>query len=225
MKPGSPFLHMLGLAEQKLSQLQKQAAKVRLLCSADDNAAYDAVLRLEEQAEKAVLLIRQLPVYTGRPSAKADSEQVVLSSVPLRIGFTPEGWFRLVIPALLPIKEHGNVNYYRGILYPAMQRFFAEHPPVRFSPCVLIYRHVYVPERAERRVRDHDNIEVNMISDIVALYTMPDDNPHVCTHFYCSAQGDSDRTEVYVIPAQDLPKWLNTMPWTMTEPRNPDEIC
>lgn len=208
MKPGSPFLHMLGLTEQKLSQLQKQAARVRLLCSADDNAAYDAVLRLEEQAEKAVLLIRQLPVYTGRPSAKADSEQVVLCSVPLGISFTPEGWFRLVIPALLPKKEHGSADYYRSLLYPAMQRFFQDRDPVRFSPCVLIFRHVYTADRPERRMRDHDNIEVNMVSDIVALYTMPDDKPSICSHFYCSVVGSSDRTEVYVVPAEDFPRWF-----------------
>lgn len=121
MKPDSPFLHLLQLVQQKLDRLQNQAERVGLFGSPNDEAAYEAALQLEEQAEKTLLLIRQLPVCTGRPSAKADVERVVLSSVPVEIGFTPEGWFRLVIPALLPKKNKGNVNYYRGILYPAMQ--------------------------------------------------------------------------------------------------------
>lgn len=210
MSPNSPFLHMLNLVEQKLVSLRKQADHVRLLCKTNDNAAYEAALRLAEQAEKAVLLSRQLPSFTGRPTAQIDCEQAIMNAVPVEIGFTPEGWFRLSIPALLPVKEHGNANYYRGLLYPAMQRFFGDRPPIRYDPCVLIYRHVYTPDRPERRARDHDNIEVNMVSDIVALFTMPDDNPYCCSHLYCSATGESDHTEVFVIPEEDLPRWVGS---------------
>ena len=56
--------------------------------------------------------------------------------------------------------------------------------------------------------RDHDNIEVNMVSDIVAMYVLADDCPSVCSHYYCSAAGEEDRTTVYVVPKQDFPKWL-----------------
>lgn len=75
-------------------------------------------------------------------------------------------------------------------LYPVMRRFFQAQPPVRY--------------------RDHDNIEVNMVSDIVALYVMPDDSPKVCAHYYCSTSGADDRTEVYVVPKEEFPLWLVT---------------
>ena len=65
--------------------------------------------------------------------------------------------------------------------------------------------------------RDHDNIEINMVTDIVALYVMPDDCPKVCSHFYCSAAGSEDRTEVYVVPKEDFPAWLKA------EKNMPDE--
>lgn len=29
-----------------------------------------------------------------------------------------------------------------------------------------------------------------------------------CAHFYCSAMGDQDMTEVYVIPKELFPRWL-----------------
>ena len=108
---------------------------------------------------------------------------------------------------LLPRKEHGSVNYVRGFLHPAMSRFFSGKPPVRYRKCVIIYRHVYARDRPERQYRDHDNIEINFVSDAVALYTMPDDNPTVCRHFYCSAAGDPERTEVYVVPQEDFIQW------------------
>lgn len=57
--------------------------------------------------------------------------------------------------------------------------------------------------------RDHDNIEVNIVADIVALYTLPDDKPDVCNHYYCSAAAEKERTEVYVVPKADFQKWLD----------------
>ena len=89
-----------------------------------------------------------------------------------------------------------------------MREFFREKDPVRFTDCVLIYCHVYDRSRSERRKRDHDNIEINMVSDIVALYVMPDDGPETCTHYYCSAEGMQERTEVFVVPERDFPMWL-----------------
>ncbi len=207
---------MLQNLKKKVQNLEKQITDLEQLCTINDNAAYDAALRLEEQVEKTTLLARQLPACTGRPTAYADSQQVIMDAVPVEIGYTPEGWFRLALPSLLPKKTHGSVNYYRGILYPAMHRFFqCNRERRRYRSCVLIYRHVYTPDRPERRMRDHDNYEVNMVTDIVALYTMPDDSPAFCTHFYCTARGESDHTEVYVVPVKDFRKWLDSMPWNL----------
>lgn len=80
--------------------------------------------------------------------------------------------------------------------------------PASYSDCVLIYRHVYDSARPERAWRDHDNIEQNMVTDIIALYLLPDDAPARCAHFYCSAAGPADRTEVYVVPREQFPTWI-----------------
>lgn len=39
-------------------------------------------------------------------------------------------------------------------------------------------------------------------------YLMPDDAPRRCAHYYCSAAGEVDCTEVYVVPASRFPEWL-----------------
>ena len=90
-----------------------------------------------------------------------------------------------------------------------MKDFFRYKSPVRYTDCVLIYRHVYAKTRPERKRRDHDNIEINMVSDIVALYTMLDDAPSRCRHYYCSAESDSERTEVYVVPSEEFIQWYS----------------
>lgn len=98
--------------------------------------------------------------------------------------------------------------------------FFSQNrPPVRYRDCVLAYRHIYSRDRPERQKRDHDNIETNMVSDIVALYVMPDDGPDICSHYSCGAEGVEERTEVYVILKKEFPDWL------LKEPNMPEEEC
>lgn len=171
--------------------------------------AYEQAMRLEETAERLVLLTRVLPAYTGSNVAGMEVENTMKLCIPVDMGFMAEGWFRLYIPALLPKKGSGSADYIRSFLYPAMQEYFQEKEPVRFTDCVLVYRHVYDRNRPERRMRDHDNIETNMVSDIVAMYVMPDDAPTVCSHYECSVMGEDNHTEVYVIPKADFPVWLS----------------
>ena len=216
MRQNNSFLKTLDKAEKKIDLMGEQIKNVRFLYdNGKMDEAYEKAMQLEETSEKAVLLTRVLPAYTGKPQACLEIENIIKICTPVEIGFTFEGWFSVRIPALLPKKSAGSADYIRSILYPAMYDFFKTAPPVRYTDCVLIYRHVYDKNRSDRKKRDHDNIEINMASDIVALYVMPDDGPEICTHYYCSAQGCSDRTEIYVIPKKDFILWLSlekTMP-------------
>lgn len=210
------FSAALGALERTAKKLDSAAANVRhmyVLGAAD--ITYAAALRCAAIAEQAALLARALPAYTGSPWAATDVETITASNVPVDIGFTKEGWFSARMPLLLPKKESGSAEYVRSILLPALRAFFADKPPVRFDDCVLIYRHVYAKDRPERQRRDHDNIEINMVSDCIALYAMTDDTPGLCSHYYCSAAAMAERTEVYVVPAHEFTAWLEaekTMP-------------
>ena len=185
--------------------------------------AYEQALRLEETAERLVLLTRVLPAYTGSDVARLEVDNTMKLCIPVDMGFTAEGWFRLCIPALLPKKGNGSADYIRSFLYPAMQEYFQRKEPVRFTDCVLVYRHVYDRNRPERRMRDHDNIETNMVSDIVAMYVMPDDAPSVCSHYECSVMGEDDHTEVFVVPRMDFPQWLLQENESLKQEENSDE--
>lgn len=218
MESTNSFLKVLGKVETRIKRMSEQASVVRsFYTEGKGNEAYEHALKLEENSERTVLLTRVLPAYTGSRTAHLDVPNLLALSIPVEIGFTAENWFSVRIPALLPKKEEGSADYVRSFLYPALREFFQGKEPVRYRDCVLIYRHVYDRTRPERQRRDHDNIEVNMVSDIIALYTMPDDGPEICSHYYCSAGGLQDRTEVYVVPKSQFPIWL------VTEKAMPDE--
>ena len=204
-----PFTQALARIEKMLEAMIK---RVELIGQLDTERQWDylqeQLLRLEYQSERFTLLTRALPCYTGFRNATQKVEQVIHDVVPVEMGFTDEGWFCLRIPMLLPKKGRGSVQYLRGFLYPEMSRFFDGRSGTRYGPAVMIFRHVYDRACPERRYRGHDNIEINLVADTVALFTLPDDSPKYCSHYYCSASADCERTEVYVVPEKEFPLWF-----------------
>lgn len=210
MESRNTFKSQFERLRNKEKTLRARIAAMEYYLDEEDRESYfQQALLIEECAEQITLAARTLPSYIGHPDAKAQVEAILKQEIPVKIGYTKEGWFSVRIPMLLPKKSKGSTDYIRSFLYPAMRDFFVEKPPVRYREAVLIYRHVYDRRRPERQMRDHDNIEINMVSDIVAMYVMPDDGPAVCAHYYCSAAAEQERTEVYVVPKGDFPTWLS----------------
>ena len=205
----SDFGRALAGAERRMERAAVELARTRRLLEREDMAgAFGSAFAFSAEVEKLALLARVLPAYTGHPKAAELTEQMLLDTVPIEMGYARRGWFLLKIPALLPKKGTGSPIYIQQYLYPALRRYFDGKPPARYRSCVLAYRHVYQRGRPERAYRDHDNIEVNMVTDIITLYLLPDDAPRRCAHYYCSAAGEVDCTEVYVVPASRFPEWL-----------------
>ena len=217
MESRNAFAKQFEKLKSKENSLRARIAALEFYLDHGDNTnkMWQSLL-VEETAEQLALVARSLPIYTGCPNAAEFVTKTIKEEIPVEIGFTAEGWFSLRMPMLLPKKNSGSADYIRSFLYPAMRDFFDGKPPVRYRDAVLIYRHVYDRERPERQMRDHDNLEINMVSDIVAMYVMPDDGPSVCTYYYCSASAEQERTEVYVVPKRDFLTWL------LDEPKMPD---
>lgn len=210
MESRNTFKSQFERLRNKEKTLRARIAAMEYYLDEEDSESYfQQALLIEECAEQLTLAARTLPSYIGHPDAETQVEAILKQEIPVEIGYTREGWFSVRIPMLLPKKSKGSTDYIRSFLYPAMRDFFVEKPPVRYREAVLIYRHVYDRRRPERQMRDHDNIEINMVSDIVAMYVMPDDGPAVCAHYYCSAAAEQERTEVYVVPKGDFPTWLS----------------
>ena len=159
-------------------------------------------------SEGVTLHVRSLPGHTGHPMAREHLRSAIREAVPVELGFTEQGWFCLRMPMLLPRKEKSSRSYLRGFLYPALEEFTANLEPIRLPNCVMIFRHVYDHRRPEREYRDHDNIELNTVVDAIAMFFLVDDTPLECRHYYCSASGEKEMTEVYIVPREEFESWL-----------------
>lgn len=168
------------------------------------NALMGEVTRM---MEKASAISRKLPLYTGNPNAQNEVEAIIAEECPVEMGFTEEGWFLLRMQPLAICDEMASKDYIRGILYPAMRRFWAGKDIVRYPRSVIIFRHVFNRDRPERQKRDYDNVEVKFVTDTVVIYVLEDDSPKHCEQFHCTAAGAEERTEVYVVPLDEFPDW------------------
>ncbi len=209
MGKASPFARELAKCRQLLLRTEKQLEQVESsLMSGGVAAAYTAAFAYAAEAEQLLLQARLLPAYTGRGSYHTDRNRHLVAHVPIDVGVTEEGWFRVMIPALLPKKEKGSPDYIRDSLYAALLEYFRRNPRHKIRDATLVFRHHYSFDRPERHMRDHDNIELNAVVDALAMYVLVDDAPLLCNHYYCSIQAPEDGTEVLVLPRADLVKWL-----------------
>lgn len=173
----------------------------------DLDTAQELLLTAYEQKERSTLLCRALPLYSPEPFTREKVTKALTDAVCTKCGYTEEGWFCAVIPTLLPKKKKRSTDYIKEIMYASLERFFMGKPMQKFGTCTIVFRHVYNRNNPKRAWRDHDNIEIKAVIDAIALFVMEDDSPHVCQHFYCSAEGDCDKTEVYVVPQEEFLMW------------------
>ena len=201
------ILKTIDKVERQTEAFTLTLRRARRAIEMNDQSATELLLTAYEQKERSALLCRALPLYSPEPQARPKVKQVLTDAASAKCGYTEEGWFCAVIPTLLPKKRNTSTGYIKEIMYASLERFFMDKPIRRFGKCTVIFRHVYDRNNPKRAWRDHDNIEIKTVIDAIALFVMEDDSPHVCQHFYCSAEGDQDKTEVYIVPQEEFLMW------------------
>ncbi|MBQ8240650.1 MAG: hypothetical protein IJZ38_07410 [Bacteroides sp.] len=205
-------------SQKDLSAMEEMMDRLHCLMKAEKQEEAEALLqKLMVMSQQVALRHRELALGADDPDVRVAAEKIIAEENPVEIGFTGEGWFALRMMPLARTKDTASKAYIRGIIFPAMKRFFADKPTVRFPACTVVYRHVYDRDLPESGYRDYDNVEVKLVTDAVAMYVMVDDSPKRCRMYHCTAPGPASRTEVYVMPQEDLLKW------TLMEPDFPDE--
>ena len=177
----------------------------------DNFNGYRASLQdASQMAEKLVCGIRDMRVETCfLPRAEVFREAAQVQGIVVEAA---EDWHRIILPGLLPKRKSGSCAFITAPLTAALTEFTKARPVQRMRQAVVCFRHLYSSELPERLVRDHDNIEVKQVLDVIADQFLVDDNGLLCTNLYTSAVSDNEGTEIYVMPPECLGKWLDLHP-------------
>lgn len=159
-------------------------------------------IKYEKTCEKITNQSRLFPVSFGINNALNYVEDIILEENNVLIELNDDGFFHIKMPVLLNKKEGGNPTFIRSILFTALRDFFKKNNIEKFQEkCVIVFKHNYSKDRAYREMRDHDNIELNSVVDLVALFMMTDDSPLLLDHFYFSTnENNDDSTEIFLVP-------------------------
>ena len=190
---------------QNLSAILEDASF--LLDSGETLNANKKFIEAEKISENIVNQTRLLPTAVGLKNRYTQNKitENIIKENKIQIEYLTKDIFYVKIPALLPKKNGGNPIFIRSTLQVALDRYFSKNEKIILDkPSTIIFKHNYNVARPEREFRDHDNIEVNVVVDLLALYILIDDSPFRLRHFYLSASADEDSTEVFIVPNKKM---------------------
>lgn len=197
---------------EDLKDLKEQLEGLKQIDPMEQFEEYkEMTLAASMKAEAATIKTRGLVVESTFYSKQEYYKRIAKTQ---GITITSEhGWIKIVMPFLLPSKRSKKYNCDLLIdpLDYALRAFAKEFPVKKYEDCILAFRHIYTKEFPDRAIRDHDNIEIKKVIDVITSHLMVDDSGRFCSHFYTSAVGEKEVTEVYVMNKNGLKYWLDDL--------------
>lgn len=166
------------------------------------------VLSLSQKAEVAAIKMRGL-VAESTFSNKRLYYKAIAKTHGITITYTDDK-VQIVMPFLLPSKRGHkyNCDFITDPLSYALEDFCQAHPLIKYPDCLLAFRYHYAKDFPEHAIRDHDNIEVKKVIDIITSYLLIDDSGKYCSQFFTSLPDTTEATEIYIMDKNAFPHWL-----------------
>lgn len=208
--------------QRKLIQLMGQNEKLCYLAArAKDQAFLGNYVEYNGLMEEMVCLYRKTET-TARNlllhSAFVDKYRVIATvahTMEIEVTLEAEGWYRIIIPAIVPKKLSGcSCDFITEPLAFKLDQYVLQKGPlhVPLKDCIVMFREVYDREMPARMIRDADNTEYKKVLDVVAARLMRDDNGLFCETSHQIVPGENEQTEIYVIPDALISLWRDKYP-------------
>lgn len=214
MKEGKKthFDHALDRALRKARCLVEDILFVRELHREDkDERAYGFTLATVETAEELALKVRELAMSQRIPDSEPEIQRMIDAVYKVELGFTKDGYFCMRFPRLIPGMNGRSMLYLRKNLAPRIEEFWNYRGSLNKDKHIIIFRHVYpyCHPGWERHVPADGEVDFVLglvLKNVCHAYYASD-----FKHYHCCGYGE-DRTEVYVVPTEDFPEWLEQEP-------------
>lgn len=119
---------------------------------------------------------------------------------------------KIILPDLLPKrinyknvrnKTVENLDYIRYGYLGAFSQYFDDKHYTFDNRVVILYKHIYA---SEKFIRDDDNFDYKIITDLIAEYVLVDDSPKYCMKIFDYGMGETNHSEISIFPVHE---WLN----------------
>jgi len=138
------------------------------------------------------------------------------------LGYSQDnGIITITLPCLIPNRKKKPADFITTPLYATLERFVLDnqggeceetpqHQPFqKFNHCVICITHVYDKALlAKGRKRDHDNVELKGIIDVINSFLLTDDSDNLCDIYNTSKISDKDFTVISIMSKEIFPSWI-----------------
>jgi len=167
--------------------------------------SHGAAIRGEQLIQK----LRRL-VYETTNIPKVEYLTQAAGALDIKIS-EDDGIVEIVLPCLIPKRKNKSNDFIADPLFGALSQFiFDRHEPFKkFEHCVICITHVYDKAlMSRRRIRDHDNMEIKGIIDVINLFLLTDDMGSLCDIYSASEIADDDYTRITIVEKDIFPEWI-----------------
>ncbi|MBR2401492.1 MAG: hypothetical protein IKB01_01815 [Lachnospiraceae bacterium] len=201
------YLSLLDHIETRHVLSQQQIDKIRNeLSEKDYDAVYESTCKLIRQLEKITVDARSLPLGLGFNPAKKKTFGNLDAA---NMFFEEENHIlHITMESLLPSRDIGSTNleYLRDTYYNAFyERFKDGKFKVYENKVVIVFVQIYANNAP---MRDNDNSETKVITDLISTFSLIDDNPYWCNQYFLSEKGEYTHTEIFVVPESQFVEFL-----------------
>lgn len=207
------FDHVMGRALTKARFLVDDLRFIRQLHKdGRDEVAYGFTLATIESAEEFALQVRQLARSQKIPDSELEIQRMVDAVYKVELGFTQDGYFCMRFPRLIPGMEGRSMLYLKKNLSVHLEKFWENRGGMRNYQHLIIFRHVYTYRHPAWERYVPADAEVDCVMRLVLRNVCHEYFAANFKHYHCCAMGEVECTEVYVVPLEDFPKWLEQEP-------------
>lgn len=216
-KLGFQQAELIDCCLKKNHQLKSYLEKTRMFYDNKEmESLYEKVAQCTKMSSDLTQSIRKLLISFGDPKGfeilrdtlesgdivEGESERIEFETL------RPEG-IKIILPRLLPkrinykdIKNKSveNLDYIRCSYIGAFSSYFADKNFVFDDRVVIYFKHIY---SSDHYMKDDDNYDYKIITDMITQYVLIDDNPKYCTKVIDYGYGNSNHTEVSIFPIHD----------------------
>lgn len=167
--------------------------------------SYSAAIRGENIIQKLRRLVYET---TNIPKAEYLTKAADALGIIIR---EDDGIVEMTLPCLMPKRKNKSNDFITDPLFGALAQFVfnRQQPFKRFGHCVICITHVYDKTLMnKRRIRDHDNIEIKGIIDVINLFLLTDDAGGLCDIYSTSRIADDDLTQIAIMDKDIFPEWI-----------------
>lgn len=208
-KKKSEYLCMLDFLDKNISSLSKTVQEIKKSLELKDyDKAYSQTFKLIRLYESGTTCVRSLPFETGYGNYTMRYENGIKAA---DMCFNEDnGVLHITMPSLLPKRaiNSQDLSYIRQTWYNAFYEQFQKGKFKVYEDAVAICIFQYYDELTA--MRDDDNTESKVLVDLIATFSLIDDNPNWCSKFFHSFKSDYNHTEIFVVPKSQFISFLQS---------------